>query len=59
MSIKRFNDGYYTPACDVCGKQLRGDFYSSDAIDLMRSKGWAKDCLKMEDICDDCQEEDQ
>jgi len=59
MSIEHFKGDYYTLACDVCGKRLNGDFYSSDAIDLMRSKRWAKDYLKIEEICDDCQEEDQ
>jgi len=57
MSIKRFDDDYYTPVCDACGKRLHGEFYLDDAIDAMKNEGWETDYFKMEHICPDCQEE--
>ena len=59
MSMEHFKGDYYTPVCDVCGKQLRGDYYSSVAINLINDEEWGRDYFMMDEICDDCQEEGQ
>ena len=49
--------GLYTVACDVCGKQLDGEYDSfSDTVDGLKANGWKSinNCGMWENFCPDC-----
>lgn len=56
MGIDNFG-GIYTPACDICGEELDGEFNFYDAVDAKKRAGWRSQKVngQWEDVCPECQ----
>ena len=56
MSIERFG-GIYTPTCDICGRELDGEFDFRDAVAAKKREDWKSRKVdgEWQDVCDDCQ----
>ncbi len=55
----------YIPVCDYCGSELPACNRFLDAVNSMRDEGWKRTTYRTEtekvkqDLCTDCQEEDE
>lgn len=56
MSIEKFEQ-FFTPTCDICGKELEAEFDFYDAVDAKKKAGWKSRKDKHGDwidVCDKC-----